>query len=244
MSLQLDHAVIAVADLDTAIRDYRDLGFTVVPGGVHANRATHNALIPFANGTYLELLAATGERPVPGRLDFSRLLEQGEGLVGFALRTENIEAETARLQTAGFAVGEIIPGERRRRDGTLVQWKLALLDDGFAPFLIQDVTPQDRRIPTDPALTTHANGATGLIRVEIAARDLPQARARYARLLGGSALAGADDDQVTGEVMLRAGDVEALFALHLIFSHGEGRSFPLDRTHHVHLVPHRLDDRS
>lgn len=157
MSLQLDHAVIAVADLDTAIRDYRDLGFTVVPGGVHANRATHNALIPFANGTYLELLAATGERPVPGRLDFSRLLEQGEGLVGFALRTENIEAETARLQTAGFAVGEIIPGERRRRDGTLVQWKLALLDDGFAPFLIQDVTPQDRRIPTDPALTTHAN---------------------------------------------------------------------------------------
>ena len=239
MSLQLDHAVIAVADLDTAIQDYRGLGFTVVPGGVHANRATHNALIPFANGTYLELLAATGERPVPGRLDFSRLLDRGEGLVGFALRTEHIEAETARLRTAGFAVGEIIPGERRRQDGTLVQWKLALLDDGFVPFLIQDVTPQDRRIPTDPALTTHANNATGLIGVEIAARDLPQAQARYVRLWGVSALIGEVGDATVGDVMLRAGDTDAPVALHLMFSHAEGHTFPLDRTHLVRLVPHQ-----
>lgn len=239
MSLHLDHVVIAVADLDTAIQDYRDLGFTVVPGGVHANRATHNALIPFANGTYLELLAATGERPIPGRLDFSRLLEQGEGPVGFALRTEHIEAEGARLRAAGFAVGEIIPGERRRQDGTLVQWKLALLDDGFAPFLIQDVTPQDRRIPTDPALTTHANNAAGLIAVEIAARDLPQARERYTRLFGVSAPDSGADDRAVGDVMLCAGDVETPVAVHLIFSRGEGHSFPLDRTHHVRLVPHR-----
>ena len=39
MSLPLDHIVAAVDDLETASRDYRALGFTVVPGGVHANRA-------------------------------------------------------------------------------------------------------------------------------------------------------------------------------------------------------------
>ena len=126
MSLSLDHTIIAVTDLDAAIRDYRSLGFTVTPGGIHANRATHNALITFANGIYLELLAATGEAPIAGRIDFSVLLQQGEGLVGFALRADDLEAETARLRVAGFAVGEIIPGERRRQDGTLVQWKLAL----------------------------------------------------------------------------------------------------------------------
>ena len=43
MTLQLDHAVIAVDDLDAAVQNYRALGFTVVRGGVHANRATHNA---------------------------------------------------------------------------------------------------------------------------------------------------------------------------------------------------------
>lgn len=45
MSLCLDHAIVAVHDLEQAIHDYRSLGFTVIPGGVHANRATHNALI-------------------------------------------------------------------------------------------------------------------------------------------------------------------------------------------------------
>src|SRR5690606_6925188 len=115
MSLSLDHAIIAVTDLDTAIRDYRGLGFTVTPGGTHANRATHNALITFANGTYLELLAATGDAPAPGVIDFSVLPQPGDGLVGFALRADDLATEAARLRAAGFAVGEIIPGERRRQ---------------------------------------------------------------------------------------------------------------------------------
>ena len=33
MPLSIDHIVIAVADLDAAIRDYTALGFTVLPGG-------------------------------------------------------------------------------------------------------------------------------------------------------------------------------------------------------------------
>ena len=157
MTLQFDHAIVAVHNLDAAIQDYSDLGFTVSRGGVHANRATHNALITFENATYIELLALTGESPLPGLVDFSVLLRNGEGLVGYALRSDDLEADAARLQADGFSVGEIIPGERRRADGTLVQWKLALLDGGFAPFLIQDMTPIERRISNDPAITTHAN---------------------------------------------------------------------------------------
>lgn len=236
MSLELDHAVIAVTDLDAAIHDYRRLGFTVMPGGTHANRATHNALIPFANGTYLELLSATGALPVPGLFDFSALLRNGEGLVGFALRAGDLETETARLRAEGFAVGEIVPGERRRQDDTLAQWKLALVDDGFAPFLIQDVTPQDRRIPADPAVTTHANTATGLLRVEIAARDLPRAQRRYARLFDSSAQTGPADNPIIGDVMLHHDEADGLFALHLTFELREGQVFPTDRTHHVRLV--------
>jgi catechol 2,3-dioxygenase-like lactoylglutathione lyase family enzyme len=233
MSLHLDHAVIAVNDLEQAIHDYRSLGFTVMPGGTHANRATHNALIPFANGTYLELLAATGEPPVAGMIDFSVLLCNSEGLAGFALRADDLDAEITRLRAEGLAVGPIIPGQRRRQDGTLVGWKLALLDGGFAPFLIQDVTPRDRRISPDPAVTTHANTATGLLRVEMAARDLLQAQTRYARLLGLSALT---DSPVSGAVTLRSGEADGLFALHLTFDRSEGQDFPLDRAHQVRLL--------
>lgn len=169
MALELDHVVIAVHDLEAAIRDYGALGFTVTRGGVHANRATCNALVTFANGTYLELLAATGEPPLPGLIDFSTLLHSGEGLVGFALRSDDLDAEVARLRAAGIAVDDVIPGERRRGDGTVIRWKLALPGGGFAPFLIQDVTPRAWRITDDPAITTHANGVTGLQSVELAA---------------------------------------------------------------------------
>jgi hypothetical protein len=238
MPLQLDHAIIAVQDLNAAMHDYRSLGFTAMPGGVHANRATHNALITFANGTYLELLAATHEPPLPDVIDFSTLLQHGEGPVGFALRSNDLEADTIRLRAEGFAVGEIIPGERRRTDGALVQWKLALLGNGFAPFFIQDVSPQAWRIPTDPAITTHANTAMGLRCVEIAGRDLQGAQDRYTRLFGLSPTHLKDGEQRTvGDIVLRevvdAAQPETMSALHLAFSDSEKHGFSLERTHQV-----------
>ena len=54
MDPQFDHAVIFVSDLEKAIADFADLGFDVVRGGSHGS--TENALIIFANQTYLELL--------------------------------------------------------------------------------------------------------------------------------------------------------------------------------------------
>lgn len=172
MALHFDHAVIAVADLDLAMREYEELGFTVIRGGVHANRATHNALIVFPDETYLELLAHTGQRPLPATIDFSVLLAHGAGAVGYALRTDDLAGDAARIEQYGFKVSQIFPGERRRLDGTLVQWRLALVDEWFAPFLIEDVTPRAYRIPTDPAVVTHMNGAewVGDVAVPVAAQ--------------------------------------------------------------------------
>ena len=39
----------------------------------------------------------------------------------------------------GFAVGEIIHGERRRGDGVVIQWKLALIDGGLVNNIPADV---------------------------------------------------------------------------------------------------------
>jgi catechol 2,3-dioxygenase-like lactoylglutathione lyase family enzyme len=224
VSLPLDHLVIAVDDLETASRDYHDLGFTVVQGGVHANRATHNALIALADGTYLELLAATGEAPLPGLIDFGALLKDGEGLRGFALRSADLDADAARLRAAGLAVGDVIPGERRRTDGTVLRWKLALLDEGFAPFLIGDVTPREWRVPSGPAVTTHANGGLGVRGVDIAVRDMARAEQRYTHLLGAL--------DPSGPVTLRAagGGSTGLYAVHLLGARGR---FPVEKAHGV-----------
>src|SRR5215210_8497029 len=53
----LDHLVILVEELEEAVAGYEELGFWVTFGGEHADGLTHNALVPFADGTYLELVA-------------------------------------------------------------------------------------------------------------------------------------------------------------------------------------------
>ena len=65
MSLTLDHVVIRVNDLERVIADYTALGFTVQRGGTHADGVTHNALVGFADGSYLELIAFL--QPAPER---------------------------------------------------------------------------------------------------------------------------------------------------------------------------------
>ncbi len=59
----IDHVVILVKDLAQATADYTELGFTVVPGGEHSDGASHNALIAFADGSYIELFAFKREAP-------------------------------------------------------------------------------------------------------------------------------------------------------------------------------------
>jgi catechol 2,3-dioxygenase-like lactoylglutathione lyase family enzyme len=55
-----DHIVINFPDLDSAIRNYTDLGFTVVRGGSNPLGTTHNALIALADGAYIEMTAFDG----------------------------------------------------------------------------------------------------------------------------------------------------------------------------------------
>ena len=59
----IDHLVVVVPDLEAGIAAYEGLGFTVVRGGRHPV-GTHNALMAFADGSYMELIAFY--QPSPG----------------------------------------------------------------------------------------------------------------------------------------------------------------------------------
>lgn len=162
MAFSLDHVVIAVGDLDLAARDYGALGFTVTPGGIHANGATHNALVVFGDGSYLELLALTGQPPQGDAADFSPLVRQGKGIVAYALLSHDMDTDAARLREGGLPIGEVREGRRLRHDGVELRWKTALVREAMTPFLIQDITPRPLRVPGDASAITHANSVIGI----------------------------------------------------------------------------------
>lgn len=185
MSIRLDHIVIAVNDLETASNNYRRLGFTLYYGGEHASGTTHNALICFQDGTYIELLAPTGkERRDTDATDFSGLLAHGEGLVAYALACDDLETHCNAMKQRGLNVIGPTPGERLRPDGMKLQWKTASVDGSMAPFFIEDVTPRNCRVSDDIEIISHRNGATGVLALGFAVPDVPGWLQRYYGLLG------------------------------------------------------------
>ncbi|TAK03001.1 VOC family protein, partial [bacterium] len=140
MLLGLDHIVIAVRDLEAAMRSYEQLGFTVVPGGKHPV-GTHNVLISFADGSYIEVIAFYRANPDHR---WWRPLQKGEGLVDFCMQTDDLVGDTAKLRDAGVDIDDPVPWSRTRPDGYQLKWLLSLAREGHrgvAPFLIQDETP-------------------------------------------------------------------------------------------------------
>lgn len=183
MAFRFDHAIIAVHDLETAMTDYRRLGFTVFYGGEHTGGMTHNALICFQDDSYLELLAPTGKLPEPGAaVSFSRLLQGGEGLTGFALFSDDLAADVAAMRARGVQVNEVREGGRRRTDGVELRWRTAMIEGSVAPFFIEDLTPRSLRVPDDPDLTAHANGAAGVSRLLV--RETERDAAGFRAILG------------------------------------------------------------
>lgn len=176
----IDHVVILVANLDEAVRDYTALGFNVVPGGEHTNGSSHNALISFSDGAYIELIAFRG--PVPQDHLFYR---EGitEGLITFALLPTDAEADVAEINARGLAYKGPNPGGRLRPDGTNLQWQTATPPSRDLPFLCGDVTPRELRVPGGDA-QTHPNGATGISRIVVETNNLQASTQKYSALLG------------------------------------------------------------
>src|SRR5947209_6012879 len=123
MDLSIDHVVIVVSDLASAIANYSALGFMVVLGGEHADGLTHNALIAFSDGAYIELIAFKGAPP-EGHI-FGRAVKWGGGLVTYALLPNDIERTLAEARARGLQLDGPIPGGRVRPDGQQISWQVA-----------------------------------------------------------------------------------------------------------------------
>src|SRR5262245_7646198 len=182
MILGIDHILIAVDDLELASEVYAKLGFQVLPGGKHPAMGTHNALVPLADGTYLELIGvfdmdlAKEQSP-----HIVAALQQENRLATFALASDDLDADVAAIRARGLEIGDVKEGERVRPDGERVVWRRAVPADPNLPFVIQDVTPHALRIPAPTfgiGQTLHIND------VNIGVIDVPKSSALYDKLLG------------------------------------------------------------
>ncbi|MFZ2060893.1 MAG: VOC family protein [Candidatus Binatus sp.] len=176
----IDHVAIVVNELESAIASYSRVGFTVVRGGKHPI-GTHNALIAFADGSYLELIAFT--KPDTGHR-WQRALAKGSGIVDFCLSTDDLAADVESMRRGGAKIGDPFSLTRDRPDGYHLSWLLATPETPFSgqlPFLIKDDTPRDERVPR---ARSHRNGAGGIRTLAIAVDDPGTTSRCYARVLG------------------------------------------------------------
>ncbi|MCY4539416.1 MAG: VOC family protein [Chloroflexi bacterium] len=191
MILGIDHIVIAARALDSAMATYRRLGFSVVAGGAHPY-GSHNALIGFEDGSYIELLGFYVESPAHPWWDL--LHKRGGGLIDFCLATDGIRADLAAFRAAGVAAGDLTEGGRLRPDGYAVKWinnKVGGEFQGLMPFIIEDVTPRAQRLPSE---TAQANGATGIHCLSLATEDAGRCAAIMGAVLGQDGQPIMDDE--------------------------------------------------
>lgn len=182
----LDHVVVNVRDqIDAGLETYRRLGFTLTPRGFHTlGSMNHLAIL---GSEYLELIAAA-----PGETRRAEILAAPFGLNGLVFGTENSAAVYAALHDAGVPVEPPLEFSRPvelaegARDAT---FRTVRLTPGTVPagriYFCHHFT---RELVWRDEWRHHANGAIGVVRAVIAARDPSVLGALFARMFGEDAV--------------------------------------------------------
>jgi hypothetical protein len=190
MPTMLDHIVIVGRNLEAMVSEAEWLGFTVVPGGEHAGGMTHNALIAFRDGSYVELIAFLDPDERSTHRWWPRLWKGG-GLTDFALYSIDLEADVDDIRDRGFEVPMPVENGRLRPDGQRIEWRQSFpqvnVGDTGLPFLIEDVTPRSLRVSSEEQQVTHDNGVTGIAGVTLLVSDLDQMSDALTAITGNAA---------------------------------------------------------
>ena len=160
--------IYGTADLDRAcIRLKAEYGLDSVAGGRHDGVGTHNRLVPLG-ADYVEVLAiadaAEAAASPVGRL-LAEYIEQGDGLIGWAVAVADVAAVAERL---GTDVIEIVRGGQTGRLTGMYE----ALEEPFLPFFIE-------RGPTD--------AASGITWIEVAGDRRPARRVARRQIAAGCA---------------------------------------------------------
>lgn len=182
--LKVDHVTVAGRSLATLQRMFDSVGLKTEYGGKHTNGMTEMALMSFSDGSYVELIAAQRGASAAGH-EWGDFIEHQAGPCAWAIAVPDIDKEAQRMKSLGITLALERNG-RQRPDGTDVEWVMAGVGPpprgSFFPFLIQDITPHEKRaFPRgEPTNTDY----TGVAMVVVGVKDLANAIAQYRRVFG------------------------------------------------------------
>ncbi|MFE0759203.1 VOC family protein [Inquilinus sp. NPDC058860] len=182
----LDHVILAVAALDAARDTWRRLGFTVTPRGRHIGWGTANHCI-MLEADYIELLGVLDPSQFDNGLG-ERLARDGEGLLGIALATRSADSAASAFEAAGAG------GEPARDLARLLDLPEGPVQPSFRlayparrdAFGLPLFATEHRTsgLLRRPEWERHANGATGILRLDLPTPLTEPALATWAALDG------------------------------------------------------------
>ncbi len=193
----IDHAVVAVRDLDKAAENWRRLGFTVSPRGTHSAKMGSGNYTIMLDPDYMELLGVLveTEHNAPTRAFLDR---NGEGIERIAFTAVDSAAGAEEIRARGYEPLGPTDFERpvTMPDGSqsaarfrIFQWPLSEAPGGLRIFACQHKTRETVWIPE---LMKHANGAKRLKQALVVAAEPARDAAHLARLIDGDVKAEPD----------------------------------------------------
>jgi hypothetical protein len=134
VTVELDHVLVAVADLGGGAGDFEDrYGLASIEGGRHHGWGTANRIVPLGD-TYIELIAVV-DPDEAATSPVGRWVSGGDGRpIGWAVRTD-LDPVTARLGLEAYSSSREQPG------GGTLSWRVAGIAEAAAepplPFFLQ-----------------------------------------------------------------------------------------------------------
>jgi hypothetical protein len=180
---ELDHLVVAAADLDEGARWVEErLGVARDAGGKHEAFGTHNRVLSLGPECYLEVIAIDPEAPSPGRarwfeLDTDAMLDRlagGPHLVHWVVRVSSLSEERD--------VVELSRGSNR--------WALTVAPDGRMP--LGGIAPSHILWHSPPPATLLPDKGIRLDTLSISTRDVEALRLLVADVVGPVAVTAGD----------------------------------------------------
>ena len=215
-----DHTLILVEDLDDGDARMRRLGFRPTPRGVHsAHMGTANSTIMLPDMTYFEVIGVLN--PTPSNEGMRRMLEQRQGLLGYAMKTDDAHASLRELAAVSAADGEVVefsrpvdlPGGTRDAAFSIANFN-PQKSFGLKMFACTHHTPD---VVWREDYLDQPNGVTGLCELFGEVADVDEAEADLKKLFaervsrdGDAIVIDYGNVQVT---FLSAGELENRFAL-------------------------------
>ena len=126
---RIDHALVAVRDLDAAARRFMDdFGLDAQAGGTHSDTGTANRIVPVGNDQYVELLGVVDSSVAhPMATWLQSVTAGGDRVIGVCIEPDDFAAAEARTAETAF------PLTRAHEDGRVVHFRIVGMGGALGP---------------------------------------------------------------------------------------------------------------